>query len=475
MSDTTPTLPARRRRHLSALALTGCALALALAGTPAQAQSVTNSTLYYRMGGGSPGGAAANRGQLPQNLGIGGNLRLNYSCGKFDVGLSWQNLMNGFSQLGTQVTNAVKAGLASLPLYILQRAQPGLYQLFQNYSAKADLMIASSLKTCEEMEAAIRAGQNPYEDWVKLAKGETWKAKASAGGDVVQAKLDINKDEEAQRIGVNWVFGQKAGGAGGASRPLQPIRDLSIAGYNATLNKPTTTSPTTSYASAAEKNTRLVRAFESPEELAEFTTEVLGDKRVYTCTQGTAGCPAPTTVTTASGLGPKYEAEYDFVQPTLAMLADTPGASGTFGKLQEISAPGMAVSPQLLDALRRMPAETRALAVGRLSQELAMHRVIDKALVARAVLLTGLSLPEVTAAGEAMRDTQDTIDRLTRYIDDLMYESKVRKELTSNTALAILGSQFAADTQAMRVPDARPVDPAPLTEDGRVLSSTPTP
>lgn len=104
-----------------------------------------------------------------------------------------------------------------------------------------------------------------------------------------------------------------------------------------------------------------------------------------------------------------------------------------------------------------------------------MHRVIDKALVARAVLLTGLSLPEVTAAGEAMRDTQDTIDRLTRYIDDLMYESKVRKELTSNTALAILGSQFAADTQAMRVPDARPVDPAPLTEDGRVLSSTPTP
>lgn len=474
MSDTTPTLPAPRHGRRSALAIACCGLLLALAGAPALAQPVTNSTLYYRMGGGSPGGAAANRGQLPQNLGIGGSMRLNYSCGKFDIGLSWQNLMNGFSQLGTQVSNAVKAGLASLPLYILQRAQPGLYQLFQNYSAKADLMIASSLKTCEEMEAAIRQGQNPYEDWVKLAKGETWKAKASAGGDVVQAKLDINKDEEAQRIGVTW-FGGKAGGVGGASRPLQPIRDLSIAGYNATLNKPTTASPTTSYASAAEKNTRLVRAFASPEDMARFTTEVLGDKRIYTCTEGTAGCPAPTTVTTASGLGPKYEAEYDLVQPNLAALANAPGGSGVFGELQTISAPGMAVSPQLLDALRRMPAEARALAVERLSQELAMHRVIDKALVARAALLTGLSLPEVTAAGDAMRDTQDTIDRLTRYIDDLMYESKVRKELTSNTALAILGSQFAADTQAMRVPDARPVDPAPLTEDGRVLSGTPTP
>ena len=53
-----------------------------------------------------------------------------------------------------------------------------------------------------------------------------------------------------------------------------------------------------------------------------------------------------------------------------------------------------------------------------------MHRVIDKALVARGVLLTGQSLPEVTAAGDAVKNTQETIDRLTKYIDDLMYEAK---------------------------------------------------
>ena len=55
---------------------------------------------------------------------------------------------------------------------------------------------------------------------------------------------------------------------------------------------------------------------------------------------------------------------------------------------------------------------TRSIAVNRLSQELAMHRVVDKALVTRAALLTGLSLPEVTAAGDAIRDTQETIERL---------------------------------------------------------------
>ena len=48
--------------------------------------------------------------------------------------------------------------------------------------------------------------------------------------------------------------------------------------------------------------------------------------------------------------------------------------------------------------------------------------------------------------------------------------ARVRKELTSQTALAIMGSQLAADSQAMRVPDSLPADPAPL-EGGRVKVS----
>ncbi len=176
-------MPALSHTYPPALRLLSAAvMGVLLCHAPAQAQPVNNSSLYYRMGGGSPGGAAAYRGQLANTLGIQGNMRLNYSCGKFDIGLSWSNLMNGFSSLGTQVSNAVKAGIASLPPYLLQRAQPGLYQLFQNYSLKADTMIGAALKTCEEMEAVIRQGQNPYEDWVKIAQGDLWKIKATAGG-----------------------------------------------------------------------------------------------------------------------------------------------------------------------------------------------------------------------------------------------------------------------------------------------------
>lgn len=440
------------------------ATSLSLMGTTeAQAQPVRSSSLYYRMGGGTPGGAAPYRWQVAHQLGFGVNARLNYSCGKFDIGLSWTNIMNNISNLGQTITGAIQAGIAALPLYALQRAQPGLYQLFQNYSQKVDLLTAAGLKSCEEMEAMIKSGQNPYEDWIKMAKGEGWKIKASGSGDIYQAKIDINKNEEANRAGIPWVFGQRAGGVN--SKAIEPIRDLSVAGYNATINKPITASASTDYsASVAEKNSRLVRAFKSPETLAKWATEVLGDQKVYTCSQ--SDCPQPSTVVTASGLGPKYEAEVDAVLPKLQTLA-TPSNSASYADLAEISAPGFAISPQLLDSVRRLPPETRSMAVTRLGQEMAMHRVIDKALVARSVLLTALTLPEVTTAGDAIRNTQESIDRLTKYIDDLMYEARVRKELTSQTAISIMSDQFLSDSRAMKVPNGLPTDQAPLTG-GRV-------
>ena len=457
-------------RWLSALALAVAATALLAPAQHAHAQPVTNSTLYYRMGGGTPGGAANNSEQLAMKLGIDSRLRLNYSCGKFDVGLSWQTLMNGFSSIGTTVSNAVKAGIASLPLYVLQRAQPGLYELFQTYSQKADVMIAAATKSCEEMEAAIKAGQNPYDDWIKLAKGEAWKVKAQAGGDIVQAKKDIDQGEVGQKAGIDWVFNTKAGGVD--SKAIQPIRDLSVAGYQVTLNAPTTTSESKDYSSiTAARKTRLVKAFPTAKSLADFTTEVLGDKSIYLCTEGSSGCPEPNTTTTATGLAVKYEKEYDLVAPKLQNLVGIggpPDTSDVYAKLQEIDASGMAISPELLDAVKKLPAGTRSIATNRLADELAMQRTVNKALIARQVLLTGMSLPQVAAAGDAMKGTQEDIDRLTHYIDDLLYESRVRKELTSTTALAIMSDRAMADARSASVPDGAEIDPHPLQDDGRV-------
>ena len=231
--------------------------ASAQAARPRQQQS-----LYYRLGGGDPAAGANHPGSISARLGVGGNLRMAYSCGKFDLGLSWQNLMNGFSQLGTQITNAVQAGISALPLYILQRAQPGLYQLFQTYAAKADLAISQALKSCEEMEAQIKKGGDPYEDFLQLAKGEGWKIQSSIGSDVVSAKSAV--ETKGGREGTTWIGGTPAGGA--SQRPISVIKDVVEAGYNVTLNQPANTDASFEYTNVTSTSaSKLVKAFGHPD------------------------------------------------------------------------------------------------------------------------------------------------------------------------------------------------------------------
>lgn len=431
-----------------------------VAMSPAAAQPVSSSSLYYRMGGGSPISAAPHRSQLSMQLGAG--VRANYSCGKFDIGLSWSDLMNSIQNLGATITGAVQAGIAALPLYFLQRAQPGLYQLFQNFSQKADLLVAASLKTCEEMEAAIKSGQDPYEDYIALAKGDMWKLKANSSGSVVQAKVDINKNEIGQKAGLPWVFGSRAGGAGTA--PIQPIRDLAVAGYNVTINKAANSLATANYGSSSLASTRLVQAFKTPEELARYSAEVLGDQKIYMCSQG-SDCPSPTSTSTATGLAPKYEQELDQVLPAMRNLAA--GNSTSQAELAKVSAPGMAISPQLMDAVRKLPTDMRSVAVNRLSHEVAIYKTIDKALIARNALISGLSLPEATGVAPVKTEVQAKIDRMTQYINDMMFEFRIRKEMTGDTALAIMNNQLSAENSSNAVSGGARADNAPLI-DGRV-------
>lgn len=442
------------------------ALAVAcLAAMPvAQAQERPrgNSSLYYRMGGGDPAARANNSSALSLRLGVGGSLRLNYSCGRFDLGLSWSNLMNGFSQIGTTITNAVRAGIQALPLYILQRAQPGLYQLFQTYSQKADLAIAAALKSCEEMEAQIKAGGDPYEEWIGLAKGDAWKLQANAGGDLLDAKMDVARN--GGRQGLNWIGGQRVGGAG--QRPILVVQDLITAGYNSTMNQPVLTAGTTDYFGAppapALAQTRLARSFRRPADAARFAIDVLGEMQVALC--DTADCP-PKGTATGFGLGPKFEAEIPSVETALRELVLNPRPD--YATLDQVSAPGVAIGREVVEAMRELPDLERGIALQRVSKEVALARTIDKALAVRNLLLTGITLPEVTAASAATNEAQKKVATLNRYIDDLLFENRVRREVVSDTATALLDAYRQVQAQSMGTGAGRRSDGTTL-RDGRV-------
>lgn len=433
-----------------------CAAAMAATTGPAWGQTTVpgdKSSLYYRIGGGEPVSRAANPGANTLRLGIGGSARMNYSCGRFDAAVTIENLMNQFASIGTTVTAAVRSGIAALPMYVLQRASPGLYELFQTYQKKAEAEWNIALKSCEEMEAQIRQGGDPYAEWLAMAKGESWKESSRTSRDAVATKQRV--ESSGGTGGLTWIGGAKRGGRNQAA--IEVIRDVTQAGYNVTMNRPPAAPATTVF----PPNTKLATAFASPSVAGDWAVSVIGDKQISLCDE--VGCQGKSS-TPGGGLLQKYELERSTAETQLQTVV---GATApAYADLERASAPGVAVTRELVDALRSLAPAERQFALARLSMEVAQARVVDKALMVRNLLLTGGGVPE--AAWEpAQKELRERVEQLNRHMDDLLFETRVRREVVSTTARELIDSFRAdrarsADTRRQDRTDSRPL------EDGRV-------
>ena len=96
--------------------------------------SVIGDDVLYSIGGGravSMGGA----GNM-QSIGVGIGWNSNLICGDMSITTTLQNqlngITNGFQQIMSNVIQSATSAVASLPALIIQRADPGLYNLLTN-------------------------------------------------------------------------------------------------------------------------------------------------------------------------------------------------------------------------------------------------------------------------------------------------------------------------------------------------------
>ncbi len=298
------------------------------------AQAPTEDGLwYYEIGGAEPVSAPANPSVVSVTLGGAASLTWGHSCGKFDPTIAVTHTLNqiaaGADRMMNAMTNAATAAIAALPALILQRANPGLYDLFQNALLRAEATLELATKSCEQMEAEIAAGKNPYAD--------------------LMPKLH----QESRTLSAD-------------------LRNL------------------------------------------------------------------------VSGATPL-----------------------TLANLEEVTAPGTAISRQVIEAIRDMPTSEQGLIMTRLVAEIGTARTVEKALYARRLLLTGRQVPEVYATEVAREHAQRSIEELDREIDSLLFETRVRKEVVSDTVVTLLKRAAARRNASMSVPQTSPIDPRPLTN-GRV-------
>jgi len=92
---------------------------------------------------------------------------------------------------------------------------------------------------------------------------------------------------------------------------------------------------------------------------------------------------------------------------------------------------------------------------------------VEKALFARRLLLTGRQVPEVYATQVARVHIDTTITELDREIENLLFETRVRKEVVSDTVALLLQRAAARRQASLEVPRVPTLDPRPLSN-GRV-------
>lgn len=425
-------------RHAAAAALATLALFALAADLPAATYApARDSRWYYEIGGAKAISSAANA--QAQSIALSGSLDLShiYSCGNFDPVGGITNILNNLQgqvmKVYAGMINAMQSAIAALPAYILQRASPGLYDLYQNAILRAEALLSLANKTCEQMEAEIRSGKNPYEHFTQYSKYYDWKFQMGNGGKY-SSSTDVNTAKETVennngQAGVPWIGGTPAGGLG--QKPVLSLTDTVLAGYNIELGRSATdiagitTSPTAT-------SSGLPKLWKRPADAQEYSRYVVGDV-AYSTDKNTARRATP-----GHGILPLIEKDKE---PILKALRDTVGGSQlpNSQKLDEVSAFGIEITREVIDAIRAMPtAQERETAMQKLAEETATARHLERVLMLRRLLRSGQMEPNIYAAEFAHADIEHAITVLNQEIENILFETRIRREMMSQTAGVLL-------------------------------------
>ena len=413
---------------------------------------VLDDRVMYTIGGGSAVGSPSSL-YRPSGLGVGGSWRANMMCGNMSLTNTLQNQLNGATEgfqqiMGSVVQNATQA-VMSLPALIIQRANPGLYELLSNGVMQGRIDFDRSKLTCQAMaeKMADKVGQA---GWGALAKNQEMQSNLEqTGGDAVATVK--NTESQNGNNGVSWVGGSKAGGNG--QTPIRVTSDVVRAGYNLLHNR--TVADSTSISSSDCLGGAICQTWASPQEESEWAVRVLGESEVATCDS----CET-LRAAAGSGLTPLIQEAYSERLKALQGLLSG-SLSPTPDNLAKASSPMLPVTRGVIEALRDDPDQD--LLARRLASETALSSVLDKALLLLRTLLAGSHEPNIASAEPAQTALTKNIDALEREIRLLQTELQVRQMLATNTAILVL-DRHAGGADASRTVEQGDPEPGRLND-----------
>ncbi|MFG1304658.1 integrating conjugative element protein [Xanthobacter autotrophicus] len=387
--------------------------------------SVIGDGVLYSIGGGravTMTGAANMR-----SIGVGIGWHGNLICGKMNLETTLKNQLNGitkgFQTIMSEVIQNATSAVASLPALIIQRADPGLYNLLTNGVLQARLDFDRSKFTCRAIANRLADMAGGQGGWDQIAEGLVLK-RAVSGADAVSAVEEAENSKGNE--GIPWVGGDNAGGTG--QKPIRIVADVTRAGYNLVNGR--SVDDTSSVAAASCGDRLSCQTWSSPQQAADWATRVLGEQEQRTCESCTK-----TQTTPGVGLTPLIQEEFDTRFSSLQKLIG--GTLPTsFENLQAASSYALPITRGVIEALRDEPDQD--ILARRLASDVALSSVLEKALLLQRTLLTGRKEPNVAANKLAQEAIGRESDLLDREIRSLKEELELRRSLLGNSPMAIL-------------------------------------
>ena len=424
-----------------AMVVSSAACAAPLSGIGDTVAGAVSDNLFYSIGGGSVISQPPSLNRMHRLGGVSAGLNGDLMCGNFDISTTVSNQLNGltdgFRALMGDVMQGATGAVMSMPGMIIQRSNPGLYDMLTNGILQAGISFDKSKLSCENMSRKLADYTMGDSAWTESAVGNEYRdAISRSGGDAIRAEQA--KDNATGEEGAIWIGGQKAGGKGQPA--IQPVRDMAKAGYNMLNGQPVTSNNTVP---ATACNGSVCRLYANAEEAATAIVQVLGDRSIRTCRDksqcGSGGTDnAPGASVAGHGFGPMLDDATKVNLEALTRLVSSQGAPSA-AELGKLKTGGLPVTRGVIEALR--DDSDRGALVRRLAGELAMADTIETALAMRRILTTGESEPNAAAQKQAIDEGDRRIGALDRELQALKNEMELRRAISSSSLLIALERQ----------------------------------
>ena len=170
------------------------------------------SDYYYKLGGDSDVYVPpVNRDQV---VTIGGNVNtgMGLNCNLFNpvvsISNTFQDLKNSVTGIPSGVIDNLKGSVAGFPMYKLQQAMPGLYNILQNTAFAAQNEFALKVQDCQAVKHTLEEGKSPVTSILSVSDSQGWmdaatRARQGEPVDITKTAKDIAKNGD--EYGLPWV------------------------------------------------------------------------------------------------------------------------------------------------------------------------------------------------------------------------------------------------------------------------------